>query len=464
MTLRQLKLLAVLAPLLFLAVLDTVRQIVAPELFDAWPGYVLLGGIVLLGTLFFAEAIFGVVGRLQDRLAHQNQEMLALHDATLDILGDLDLESVLQRVVDRAADLMRARYGAISLVGEDGGIEVFLTAGIDLETQVRIGPPPVGHGLLGVVLNDGQTLRLADLTSDPRSVGFPPQHPPMHTLLAVPIVSQGSVVGNLYLSEKRNGLLFSADDEEALQRFSVLAALAIENARLHRQLRAVAVTEEREWIAREMHDNLAQVLGYVNTKAQAAQLHLDSGRPEPAAAHLGQLAEAARSAYADVREGILGLRSSLDGEKGFVEVLAAYLERWQEQSGVPVELRLVPADQRDSALSAIAEVQLLRIVQEALANVRKHAAASQARVVIRQSPTTLEVVIEDDGTGFDPEAVQRGGHPRFGLATMRERAEAVGGAFAVSTSPDGGTRVHVAFVREPQPRRREDIANARADR
>jgi nitrate/nitrite-specific signal transduction histidine kinase len=464
LTLRHLKLLAVLAPLLFLAAIEVVRHVVAPELFRAWPGYVLLAGIVLLGTLFFAEAVFGVVGRLQDRLTHQNQELLALHDAGLGILAELDLASVLQQVVDRATGLVGARYGAISLLGEGEAIEAFLTAGLTPEERARIGPPPAGHGILGVVLTEGQTLRLADLARDPRSVGFPPHHPPMRSLLAVPIVSQGRVVGNLYLTEKYDELAFSEDDEETLQRFAVLAALAIENARLHRRVRALAITEEREWIAREMHDSLAQVLGYVNTKAQAAQLLLDRDQPQQAAAHIGQLAEAARAAYADVREGILGLRTSLGGEQSFVETLTAYLDRWRDQSGVGVDLAVVPPDCVESGLSPSAEVQLLRIVQEALANVRKHSGARHARVSLHHAPGGLDVIVEDDGAGFEPSTLGRSGHPRFGLATMRERAEAVGGTFDVASSPAWGTRVIVHLPFEPKIDSRQGVAGARADR
>ena len=359
MTLRRLKLLAILAPLLFLGVLELVRQVVAPDLFQGWPGYLLLAGIVLLGTLFFAEAIFGVVGRLQARLTQQNRELLALHDAGLGILGELDLESVLQQVVDRARDLVGARYGALSLLREGGGIEAFLTSGITAEERALIGPIPVGHGLLEVVLSEGQPLRLDDLNRDPRSVGFPPHHPPMHSLLALPVVSQGRVLGNLYLTEKEAATDLRRDDEETLARFATLAALAIENARLHRQVQALAVTEERERIAREMHDSLAQVLGYVNTKAQAAQTLLENGQTERAAAQLGQLSEAAREAYADVREGILGLRTSLGEDRGFIETLQDYLDQWQGQSGVTVELLLSPPEY-DPGLAPMSEVQLLR--------------------------------------------------------------------------------------------------------
>jgi signal transduction histidine kinase len=315
-----------------------------------------------------------------------------------------------------------------------------------------------------VVLTEGQPLRLTDLTRDPRSVGFPPHHPPMRSLLAVPVVSRGRVFGNLYLAEKEAAPSFDAADEETLDRFATQAALAIENARLHRQVRALAVTEERERIAREMHDGLAQVLGYVNTKAQAAQTLLRAGENERAAAQLGQLAEASRASYADVREGILGLRTSLGGERGFVDTLRDYLERWQGQSDVAVRLVTEPAAGFAPRLAPNAEVQLLRIVQEALANVRKHAAARQAEVRLTQADGCLEAVVEDDGTGFDPGALGRTALPRFGLATMRERAEAVGGSFSVASTPGYGTRVTVRVPSEPASATEGALPRARADR
>jgi len=163
-------------------------------------------------------------------------------------------------------------------------MEAFVTAGITSEECARIGPLPVGHGLLAVVLEEGQRLRLPDLTQDPRSVGFPPHHPPMRSLLAVPVVSGGRILGNVYVAEKQGVPEFSAEDEDTLIRFATQAALAIDNARLHRRVRDVAISEERDRIAREMHDSLAQVLGYVNTKAQAVQELLKQGQTERASA------------------------------------------------------------------------------------------------------------------------------------------------------------------------------------
>lgn len=445
--LRRLKWLAVLGPVTFLGVLETLRRLVNWSLWDSWPGYLLLGGIVLLATLAFAETIFGVIGRMQAHLAQQNQELLALHQAGLAITGEMDIQAVLQKVVDGARDLVGARYGALTLLSEIGGVETFLTSGMTPEEVARMGPPPTSDGLFLVVLQEGRPLRMADLTQDRRSVGFPANHPAMQSLLAVPIRSHGRVLGSLYVTEKAGTPEFDASDQDRLERFATQAAIAIERARLLRRVQVLAVTEERERIAREMHDSLAQVLGYVNTKAQATQALLEAEQIERAAVQIGQLAQAAREAYADVRENILGLRTSPGPERTLVDTLRDYVQRWQDQSGIAVELDAasVPAD--DLRFSPLAEIQMLRIIQEALANVRKHAGASVVQVIISETDGWIVACVVDNGVGFDPAMIGRSDFPRFGLATMRERAEAVGGTLAIDSYPDQGTRVSIHMPR-----------------
>lgn len=449
MTLRRLKWLTILAPLLFLGALELLRAVVQPSLFQAWPGYLVLAGLVVLGTLFFSEAIFSVIERLQRQLQRQNEELLALHGAGLAVVGELDLDAVLQRVVDRARDLTGARFGALTYAQGEGEPPALITSGITPAERAAIGPDPIGHGLLGLVLREGQRLRLADLTHHPRSVGFPPNHPSMKSLLAVPIRSSGQMLGDLYLTEKENAAEFDQEDEDALARFATVAAMAIENAVLHHQVQALAVTQERERIAREMHDSLAQVLGYVNTKAQAAQALLDRGEDERASAQIGQLAEAARAAYADVREDILALRTSLGDPEGLVGLLRAYLESWQDRSGVYAQLLVSPAEAPLAAIDSIAEVQLLRIVQESLANVRKHAKAERVEIRLGTEGETLVAVVQDDGIGFDPARLGRSDFPRFGLSTMRERAEGIGGSLAIASVPGAGTTVTVRIPASP---------------
>jgi len=445
--LQRLKWLAVLAPVTFLVALEALLRLAFPDFRDSWPGYLLLGAIVLLATLAFAEAIFSVIGRMQANLTRQNRELLALHEAGLAITGELHLETVLQKVIDEARDLVGARYGAMTLLSDTGSFEAFLTSGVTPETIARMGPIPTTHGLLGAVLEDGRPLRTADLTADRRSVGFPPNHPPMRSLLAVPIRSHGRVLGSLYLTEKEGATEFDASDEERLGRFATQAAIAIESARLHRRVQVLAVTEERERIAREMHDSLAQVLGYVNTKAQAAQALLDTGQEARAAEQIGQLAQAARDAYADVRENIMGLRTSLGPQRTLLDTLRDYLQRWQDQTAIAADLEVSDGADSELGLSPLTEIQMLRIIQEALANVRKHAEASAVHIAIHEEEGSIVGTIDDNGVGFDPSMIGRSDFPRFGLSTMRERAEAVGGTLEIDASPGHGTQVRIRMPR-----------------
>ena len=196
MALRRLKWTAVLSALVFILLLEAVRRALYPYL-PSIAGKMLMGAAVFTGCLFFFGALFSVLERMQSRLELRNRELLALHEAALGIYGELALDTVLQKVVDRARTLVNAQYGALSVIDFQNRIESFITSGISEEERARIGPPPVGHGVLGEVLLEGHRLRLADLHSHPRSVGFPPHHPPMKTLVAVPILCRSPFRGNL---------------------------------------------------------------------------------------------------------------------------------------------------------------------------------------------------------------------------------------------------------------------------
>lgn len=379
------------------------------------------------------------IDRMQQRLRRHNEELLALHAAGLDVSAELSLDSVLDKVVERARHLVGARYGALSVVNDDGSIQTFLTSGVTPEERARIGPPPVGHGLLGVVLREGERLRLPDIERDPRSHGFPPNHPVMHSLLAVPVTCKGPFVGNLYLSEKESGGEFTPGDEETLERFAVQAAIAIDNAHLHRQVADLAVAQERLRTAHEMHDGIAQVLGYVNTKVQAAGEYFRRDKKDEGLEQLRELAAAAREAYGDVREAIVDLRTLPGPSRPFRDVLQDYVDRWRDQSEVDVQLTVSD----DMTMPAGIELQLVRIIQESLTNVRKHARAKKVVVEVRRTNGRLLLLIADDGVGFEKGARSRSVFPRFGLSTMQERAESIGGTFSVDSSPGAGTHVRV---------------------
>lgn len=265
-------------------------------------------------------------------------------------------------------------------------------------------------------------------------------------MLAVPLFGGGQTFGVLVVGNHDTSGL--GEDEAALvSSLANQSAVALENARLYRRIQSMAVLEERERIAREMHDGLAQVLGFVNTKAIAVARLLEVGRPESARTQLSELESMVRSLYADVREAIIGLRTAPRPDCGLCQALRDYLEAFQQQSDIPVELR-VGGDEGELHLPFAAEIQLLRIVQEALANVRKHSGAGRAAVCVVPVDGTVTLTIEDDGQGFDPARKGHGGWPRFGLKTMSERAESVHGTFAVESRRGAGTRVVVTVPRE----------------
>ena len=169
-----------------------------------------------------------------DRPAKQTDRLRVLVDAGIALSSELSLDALLQRLVETAAELTEARYAALGVIDKAGqGLERFLTTGVDADTHAAIGDLPRGRGLLGVLIRDGQTLRLHDIADDPRSVGFPRHHPPMKSFLGVPILLRGVAYGNLYLTEKEGGGDFTADDEELTQLLATQAAVAIENARLY---------------------------------------------------------------------------------------------------------------------------------------------------------------------------------------------------------------------------------------
>ncbi|MDI2019616.1 GAF domain-containing sensor histidine kinase [Paenarthrobacter nicotinovorans] len=170
-------------------------------------------------------------------LIQAQERTRGLLEAVVAVAEDLGLESVLERVVASACDLLRARYGALGVIGEDGGLSHFITVGIDEDLASRIGPLPTGHGVLGLLITDPLPLRLHDLSRHPNAYGFPKHHPPMKSFLGVPVRVRDKVFGNLYLTEKDGGEDFTPEDEDLAVALAAAAGVAIENARLYEDAR-----------------------------------------------------------------------------------------------------------------------------------------------------------------------------------------------------------------------------------
>jgi signal transduction histidine kinase len=217
-----------------------------------------------------------------------------------------------------------------------------------------------------------------------------------------------------------------------------------------RKSRQRAVAEERLRIARDLHDGMAQLLGYVNTKAMAVRLSLKNQQMEAADENLLQLEEAARELFVDVRAAILDLKMTGEGDANLTATLNDFTTQFSRLSDLPVELTV--AESVDSLpLTVETEQQMLRIVQESLTNVRKHASATKAYVSLQSDSSLLEMNIRDDGQGFDPESIWAIDQSHFGLTTMSERAEEIGAEFILESKPGGGTSVIVRLPLDDSP-------------
>ncbi len=210
------------------------------------------------------------------------------------------------------------------------------------------------------------------------------------------------------------------------------------------QQRALATLRERDRVARELHDTLGQVLGYIKMQAAVAQTFLERADLSEAKTRVARLAAAAQDAQCDVREYILGTRAGGSGAVPLVPALSDYLRQFGQNCGIATDLTVLP-ELADRVFDPMSGAQLLRIIQEALTNVRKHARARRVDVRIGAHDGRAEATVQDDGCGFDPAAVQPAGGHRFGLQVMQERAEEVGGAVQVHSAPGEGTRVVITM-------------------
>jgi signal transduction histidine kinase len=368
--------------------------------------------------------------------------------AGLALASELSLPAVLTKIVELACDVADARYGAVGVLGQDGHLEDFITHGLTDEQRAAIGALPIGRGILGALISDARLMRLAAIQEDPRSVGFPPHHPPMTSFLGVPITVRGRIYGNLYLTEKRGQSQFTDDDERAVVTLAAQAGVAIENARLFADAQQRLALEARHRLARELHDSVSQALFSMTLESRGAQLLLErAGLPAdgPLGERLSNLRQLTQGALAEMRALIFELRPEALREEGLAAAIRKQADGVSARTEIAVDVR-VP--KRPIPLPADVEEQVYRLVQEALANIAKHSRARHAAVQLRcrRSGHELCVEVTDDGVGFDASTPQPG---HLGLRTMAQRMEQLGGSLLVDTGSGRGTRVSATIPLTP---------------
>ncbi len=356
-----------------------------------------------------------------------------LLDAVLAIGADLDLPSMLQRIIEAAVELVDARYGALGVLDETGTrLSEFITVGIDEEGRRSIGNLPEGHGILGLLIVDAKPLRLRDLTQHADSFGFPPNHPPMRSFLGVPILLRDEVFGNLYLTDNTGAEVFTEVDEELVIGLASAAGVAIENARLHAKVQELALLEDRERIARDLHDTVIQRLFATGMSLQGT-VRLVEAEPAEAIERIEGAIDDLDTTVKHIRTAIFGLsRPRAAG----ATVRSRLLSVAHGAAGaLGYEPRVLFDGPIDTAVGDELGAELLAVVREALSNVARHARSSSTEVSLTVTASEVCLEVSDDGVGPPAPDAPRG----HGLHNLEERARRLQGTFELLPREGGGT-------------------------
>src|SRR6478735_3856650 len=295
----------------------------------------------------------------------------ALEAATRAIASLQPVDDVLQVIVDQVRQLVGADYAALGTVHVGGVIERFITSGMSRETRAAIGPLPRGHGFLGLIIRENSSFRIPDIAVDPRRHGFPPNHPPMHSFLGVPINVKGRSVGNLYLTDKVGASEFSEADQRLVETFAVHAGIAIENARLHEQVQRLAIVDERERISQDLHDGIIQNIYAVGLSLEDIPEFVRDD-PDEVERRVERAIDSLHLTIRDIRNFIFGLRPELLSGATLMTGLAAIVEEFRHNSMIDVEMHTGTMDgEPDVTMTA----NLLSIANEALSNIARHSGA-----------------------------------------------------------------------------------------
>ncbi len=354
-----------------------------------------------------------------------------LLDAVLLIGSDLSLPAVLQRIVDCSRTLVGARYAALSVLDEQKyTIDEFLTSGMDAETIQAIGHLPEGLGVLGLLVVDPHPIRLREIGRHPDSHGFPPNHPPMHSFLGVPVHVRGQVFGNLYLTEKMDADEFTADDESLVTALALSAGVAIENARLHARVSELVLVEDHERIARDLHDTVIQRLFAIGLALQGTSRLVISPDVQK---RIQDSVDDLDTTIRQIRSTIFALEQDEADRRGLRSGVLAVAKEVSEPLGRDPRIRF--SGPIDTEVDPAVADHLLATLREALTNVVRHAEAHSVEIAIDLVGGMVTLRVTDDGIGLNSHHSAEG----HGLRNMRNRAEALGGTFSTEVPPGGGT-------------------------
>jgi signal transduction histidine kinase len=373
-------------------------------------------------------------------MEQQSAALRAMNDALLAIAAEATIEPMLQRLAHAARELVDAQYTAIGVPDGEGAFAQFITSGMSDELIAAMGPLPRTHGLLGAMLTSPVPYRTGDIRRDPRFRGWwPAAHPQMRSFLGVPIVARSGIVGAIYLTDRIGADEFSESDQQLIEMLAVHAAIAIEKTRLYERSRELSIVEERNRLARELHDSVTQKLFGLTLTAEAAATVIDRD-PDEAKRQIERLQGLSREAMEELRSLIFELRPPAVESEGLAVALRKHVDVLQRVHGHDVNLHVETDAEPDGA------GDVMRIAQEALQNALRHAHASRVDVSLEARNGRLRLAVTDDGVGFDPDEPGLRSR-RLGLTSMEERARALGGTLTIESEPGAGTTIALEVPR-----------------
>jgi signal transduction histidine kinase len=367
------------------------------------------------------------------------ERLHALIDAILLIETDADLDDLLSLIIETASRLVGAQYGALGVIAPDGtSLSRFITYGVDAAQRAAIGPEPRGHGLLGEIIRQRRTLRIDELAEHPRSSGFPMNHPPMHRFLGVPVaISDGHIFGNLYLTDPLNGEPFSEEDQQLTEAFGRAAGLVIDQEMLRANMRELTLSEERERLARDLHDTVIQRLFGVGL---ALQTSLPAIVDEHVRSRIDSVLDELDTTIHEIRTTIFEIDQDRAESQTLEERVYALSAEVESRLGVHVDVKIASGISNDVGPRCAQHcVQALR---EILSNVVRHSQATAVEVKVDTSNELIEIIVRDNGIGFIPNV----GSGR-GVRNLSSRARELGGNCTIKSIIGGGTTVRWTAMR-----------------
>lgn len=452
---RILRIIVIVSPALFIFLLELLRHLIFEETRPTIADSLLLLSVVILAA-FFYRLVFSLMERTQQENLRRNRELGILNEIAQTVNESLNLNVLLPHAMEKVIQVTKADSGELFLINERSRELVYtLHVGISTKASKLDSSSLTNDGLVGEVARSNKPVIIQDMKNSESTFTTALAVAGFRSMAVVPLKSRGGIVGVFgLLSLKPNHFKFN--EISLLTNIGNQIAVGIENARLYEKVQGAAIVEERERIAKELHDGLAQVLGYVITKSQATRQILR--KMAVATDYLVELENAAQDVYTDTREDILGLRTTISGDRDMVSALREYLTRFSQMHGIRTTLEV--GDQIIPRLSPHVEMQAIRIMQEVLSNIRKHAEATHVLVKVATSDNEVTLRIEDDGKGFDIGELGPSDYSKFGIRTIKERAESVHSRLNIESKPEHGTKVTLSIplnLPPPSAQRGEEI-------